>query len=28
LALVVESVENQFEKWSEPNPELASLCRL
>jgi hypothetical protein len=28
LALVVETVENQFAKWSEPNEELASLCRI
>jgi len=28
LALVMETVENQFAKWSEPNAELASLCRL
>ena len=28
LAKVVETVEAQFAKWSEPNAELASLCRL
>ncbi len=28
LALVVETVENQFAKWSESNAELASLCRI
>ena len=28
LAKVVETVEAQLAKWSEPNAELASLCRL
>jgi transposase len=28
LAMVVQSVENQFEKWSVPNSELANLCRI
>lgn len=28
LALVVEKVEEQFAKWSGPNPELACLCQL
>jgi hypothetical protein len=28
LGMVVETVEEQFAKWSEPNAELASLCRL
>jgi hypothetical protein len=28
LARLVETVEAQFAHWSEPNPELASLCRL
>jgi transposase len=28
LALVVETVENQFAKWSESNAELASLCQI
>ena len=28
LARVVETVEAQFAKWSEPNAELTSLCRL
>lgn len=28
LARVVEAVETQFAKWSEPNAELANLCRL
>ena len=28
LAKVVETFETQFAKWSEPNAELASLCRL
>ena len=28
LALVVEKVEQQFAKWSEPNVELANLCRI
>jgi hypothetical protein len=26
--LVVEAVEEQFAKWSAPNAELASLCKL
>jgi DDE superfamily endonuclease len=28
LAMVVEKVEGQFAKWSEPNAEPASLCRI
>jgi len=28
LAMVVETVEEQFAKWAEPNAELANLCRL
>ena len=28
LTLVVEAVEGQFAKWSEPNTELARLCNL
>ena len=28
LAMVVEKVEEQFEKWSDSNVELANLCRL
>jgi transposase len=28
LTLVVEAVEGQFAKWSEPNAELARLCKL
>ena len=28
LALVTETVEEQFVQWSEPNTELAALCRL
>jgi transposase len=28
LALVTEAVEEQFDDWSEPNMELAALCRL
>jgi transposase len=28
LAMVVAAVEEQFEQWSEPNAELASLCRI
>ena len=28
LALVIQSVENQFEKWSGSNSELANLCRI
>jgi DDE superfamily endonuclease len=28
LGMVVETVEEPFAKWSEPNAELASLCRL
>jgi transposase len=28
LTLVVEAVEEQFAKWSAPNAELASLCKL
>ena len=28
LALVTETIEEQFDQWSEPNTELATLCRL
>ena len=28
LAMVVEKVEDQFAQWSEPNAELARLCRI
>ena len=28
LALVVETVERQFARWSQPNAELANLCRI
>jgi transposase len=28
LALVTQAVEEQFDEWSKPNPELAALCRL
>jgi hypothetical protein len=28
LALVVEKVEEQFERWSKPNAERTALCRL
>jgi hypothetical protein len=28
LAMVMETVERQFAKWSQPNDELACLCRI